>query len=278
MMMTTSLMVGRSKPGWGLCPALSFKDLHDPSWGGGRGESGPASAWADDPLLPPASEGGRQPPALRRRRPPTIRGRQTAAAWPGCSIPSSVRAAVAGRTGGSHNTSYAARAVLVFWDGHVLVLVARTGVRTCRCGLGRPPLAGAVLVGRWPLSSVLRWWQPENVSLPTTPSVPPALRASGSLALMAGSRPPRGDVPSSGSVRPGAIAAVVLPSETEVVATLLVQRSPASHPEFVVPQALRCGGCSYPRECNRSSVCNGTLSVGVCSLWLSGPEHLGILA
>jgi hypothetical protein len=59
-----------------------------------------------------------------------------------------------------HNTSYAARAVLVFWDGPVLVLVARTGVRTCRCALGRPPFAGAVLVGRWPLSSVLRWWSP----------------------------------------------------------------------------------------------------------------------
>jgi hypothetical protein len=84
--------------------------------------------------------------------------------------------------------------------------------------------------------------------------------------------------PSSSSVRPGAIAAAVLPSETEVVAVLWVQRSPASHPEFVVPQALRCGGCSYPREWNRSSVRNGTLSTGVCSLWLSGPEHLGILA
>jgi hypothetical protein len=47
-----------------------------------------------------------------------------------------------------HNTSYAARAVLVFWDGPVLVLVARMGVRTCRCALGRSPLAGAVLVGR----------------------------------------------------------------------------------------------------------------------------------
>jgi hypothetical protein len=30
----------------------------------------------------------------------------------------------------------------------LLILVARTGVRTCRCALGRPPLAGAVLVGR----------------------------------------------------------------------------------------------------------------------------------
>jgi hypothetical protein len=35
---TTSLMVGRSKPGCDLCPALSFKDLHHPCWGGGRAE------------------------------------------------------------------------------------------------------------------------------------------------------------------------------------------------------------------------------------------------
>jgi hypothetical protein len=113
-------------------------------------------------------------------------GRRTAAAGPGCSCPSSTRATVAGCTRGSHNTSYAVRVVLVFQDGPILVLVARGGVRTYRCALGRPPLAGAVLVGRWPLSSVLRWW------------------------------------------------------------------SPASHLEFVVPQALWCGGCSYPREWNRS--------------------------
>jgi hypothetical protein len=35
---TTSSMVGRSKPGCGLCPALSFKDLHHPCWGEGRAE------------------------------------------------------------------------------------------------------------------------------------------------------------------------------------------------------------------------------------------------
>jgi hypothetical protein len=40
--------------------------------------------------------------------------------------------------------------------------------------------------------------------------------------------------PSSGSVRPGAIAVAVLPSETEVVAALLVQRSPASHTDVEV--------------------------------------------
>jgi hypothetical protein len=35
---TTSSMVGRSKPGCDLSPALSFKDLHHPRWGGGRAE------------------------------------------------------------------------------------------------------------------------------------------------------------------------------------------------------------------------------------------------
>jgi hypothetical protein len=38
--MTNSLVVGRSKPGCGLPPALSFKDVHHPCWGGGRAESG----------------------------------------------------------------------------------------------------------------------------------------------------------------------------------------------------------------------------------------------
>jgi hypothetical protein len=41
--------------------------------------------------------------------------------------------------------------------------------------------------------------------------------------------------PSSSSVCLGAIAATILPSETEVAVALLVQRSPASHLGFVVP-------------------------------------------
>jgi hypothetical protein len=53
---------------------------------------------------------------------------------------------VAGRTGGSHNTSYATRAVFVFLDSLVLAPVARTGVRTCRCALGRSPFADAEVV------------------------------------------------------------------------------------------------------------------------------------
>jgi hypothetical protein len=38
--MTTSLVVGRSKPSCSLPPALSFKDVHHPCWGGGRAKSG----------------------------------------------------------------------------------------------------------------------------------------------------------------------------------------------------------------------------------------------
>jgi hypothetical protein len=39
-MMTTSFAVGESKPGCGLCPTLSFKDVHHPCCGGGRAEPG----------------------------------------------------------------------------------------------------------------------------------------------------------------------------------------------------------------------------------------------
>jgi hypothetical protein len=88
---------------------------------------------------------------------------------------------------------------------------------------------------------------------------------SGFLALMSGSRPLSGDANES------------LPVAASVLGPwLLLQRSLASRPELVAPQALRCGGCSYPRGQNRSSVCNGTLNAGVCSLWLSRPEHVCI--
>jgi hypothetical protein len=145
------------------------------------------------------------------------------------------------------------------------VASVRVGVRTCRCALGRPLFAGVVSVDRWTPPSVLWWQQPEKVSPLMRPSAPAALRASSSSALMAGSRPPvRGyeREPSIGGVRPGAIAAVA-----EVAGELPGARHPAG-PWY--------GGCSYPRERNRSPVCNGTLSTSVCSLWLSRPEHLGI--
>jgi hypothetical protein len=37
---TTSSMVGRSEPGYDLGPALNFKDLRHPCWGGEQGEPG----------------------------------------------------------------------------------------------------------------------------------------------------------------------------------------------------------------------------------------------
>jgi hypothetical protein len=39
-MVTSSLMVGESEPGCGLCPSLSLKDFRHPGQDGGRGESG----------------------------------------------------------------------------------------------------------------------------------------------------------------------------------------------------------------------------------------------
>jgi hypothetical protein len=145
---TTSSMVGRSKLGCGLCPALSFKDLHHPCWGGGRAEPelylphGSAGhlffqLLGVETILQFCGGGALQP----------RRGRRTVAAQLGCNIPSSV-----------------------------LVFVARTGARACRCALGRPALAGAVLVDRWTSPSVVRWWQLEKASPPSGPSAPPAGR------------------------------------------------------------------------------------------------------
>jgi hypothetical protein len=37
---TSSSMAGKSKPGCGLCPSLSFKDVYHPCWGGERGKPG----------------------------------------------------------------------------------------------------------------------------------------------------------------------------------------------------------------------------------------------
>jgi hypothetical protein len=105
-------------------------------------------------------------------------------------------------------------------------------------------------------------------------------RTSGSSALIACPRPSSGDVGEDLATAASALRSSLLlfsrPRRRSL--SLLLQWSAVSHLEFVVPQALRCGGCSYPQEWNRSSVCNGTLSVGVCSLWLSGPKHLGIWA
>jgi hypothetical protein len=87
----------------------------------------------------------------------------------------------------------------------------------------------------------------------------------------------RGRGPCRSSICPEVIAAVWPPGAEVVVAA--AGAGGGEPPGVLSPRRpSNVGGCSYPRGRNRSSVCNGTLSAGVCSSWLSGPEHLCILA
>jgi hypothetical protein len=160
-MMTTSLVVGRSKPGCGLCPALSFKDLHHPCCGGGQVEPGfylphgPAGRLflqhSGERALTGLAEGanfnnagtvGRKRRQLQRAWLAGSAGSIAASgatscrliwAWPfvhrtgGCC---------AVRTGGSSKTSHAARAAFVFLDCLVL-----TPARRLRTEVGACPSA-----------------------------------------------------------------------------------------------------------------------------------------
>jgi hypothetical protein len=80
------------------------------------------------------------------------------------------------------------------------------------------------------------------------------------------------------SVRPEVIAVAVWPPGAEVV--VAAAGAGGGEPLGVLSprRPSNVGGGLYLRGRNQSSVCNGTLSAGVCSLWLSGPEHLCILA
>jgi hypothetical protein len=86
----------------------------------------------------------------------------------------------------------------------------------------------------------------------------------------------RGRGPCCSSVCPEVIAATVWSPGAEVV--VAAAGAGVGEPPGVLPpcRPSNVGGCPYLRGQNRSSVCNGTLSADVCSLRLSGPEHLGI--
>jgi hypothetical protein len=86
----------------------------------------------------------------------------------------------------------------------------------------------------------------------------------------------RGRDPGRSSVCPEVIAAAVWPPGAEVIVAAAGVGGDEPHGILSSGRPSNVGGCSYLREWNRSSVCNGTLSAGVCSLRLSGPEHLGI--
>jgi hypothetical protein len=151
------------------------------------------------------------------------------------------------------------------------------GISWCR--MGRPPFVGMAPASRWPLSSVFWWWPPEEVVSADETVGATCGQTSRSLALMACPHPSCGDVGEGLFTAAFALRSSLLlfSRPRRRLSSLLLERwSPASHPEFVIPQALRCGGCSYSREWNQSPVCNGTLNKGVCSSWPLRPEDLGI--
>jgi hypothetical protein len=169
---TTSSMVGRSEPCCDLGPALSFKDLHHPGWGGGRAEP--------ELYLPRGFVGHLLPQHSRERALTGLAGgsdfdnaglvggerRQlqrvglagsagsgSAPGAPSCRE-SGCRAA---RIGGPPKTSRAARAVFVFWG---CLPLPRYGASA----LVREDPSGDLPVGRCLPSSALRWWRPEKSS------------------------------------------------------------------------------------------------------------------
>jgi hypothetical protein len=205
---TTSSMVGRSEPGCDLGPALSFKDLHHPGWGGGRAEP--------ELYLPRGFVGHLLPQHSRERALTGLAGgsdfdnaglvggerrqlqRVGLAGSPGSgSAPGAPSRRKSGcratRTGGPPKTSRAARAAFVFWGCPAFAPVRRLCAEV-GAPLVREDPSGDLPVGRWLPSSALRWWRLKKSSSPTGSPSPSALRASGSLALIACPRPSSGDV------------------------------------------------------------------------------------
>jgi hypothetical protein len=205
---TTSSMVGRSEPGCDLGPALSFKDLHHPGWGGGRAEP--------ELYLPRGFVGHLLPQHSRERALTGLAGgsdfdnaglvggerRQlqrvglagSAGSGSAPGAPSRRKSGCrAARTGGPPKTSRAARAAFVFWGCPAFAPVRRLCAEV-GAPLVREDPSGDLPVGRWLPSSALRWWRLKKSSSPTGSPPPSALRASGSLALIACPRPSSGDV------------------------------------------------------------------------------------
>jgi hypothetical protein len=173
------------------------------------------------------------------------------------------------RTGGQPETSRAARAEFMFWGCPAFALVRRLCAEVGASPVREDP-SGNLPVGRWLPSSTLRWrWLKKSLS--PTGSLPPCvLRASGSLALIACPHPSSGGVGEE-------LAAAASALRSSLLLFGHFGAGVSEPPGVLSPhRPSNVGGCSYLRGRNRSSVCNGTLSAGVCSLWLSGPEHVCI--
>jgi hypothetical protein len=144
-MMTVGLVVGRSKPGRGLCPALSSKDVHHPRCGGGQAEPGFHLPHGSASCLFLQHSGERALTGLAKgvnfdnAEPVGRKHRQLQRAWLAGSAGSGAASDAAScrlvrawlpihrtgdccavRTGGSSETSYAAWAAFMFLDCLVL--------------------------------------------------------------------------------------------------------------------------------------------------------------
>jgi hypothetical protein len=181
---TSSLMAGRNEPGCDLGPALSFKDVHHPCWGGGRAEPELflLRGFVGQPLPQHSRERALSGPAggsdfdnaglvdSGRRQLQRVGLAGSASGAPsrrkgGCR---------AARTGGPPKTLRAARAAFVFWG-----CPAFAPVRRLCAEIGAPLLredpSGDLPVGRRLLSSVRRWRRLEKSSSPVR-SPPPSAR------------------------------------------------------------------------------------------------------
>jgi hypothetical protein len=254
---TTSSMVGRSEPGCDLGPAHIFKDLHHPGWGGGRAEP--------ELYLPRGFVGHLLPQHSRERALTGLAGGSDFdnARLVGGERHQLQRVGLAGSAGsgsapGAPPTTRAVVAPRIPEDRPRRR--ALLGRRSCsgavlplpRYGasaLVREDPSGDLPVGRWLPSSAPRWWWPKKSLSPTGSPPPSALRASGSLALIACSRP------SSGDVGEGLVAAtsVLRPSlllfgqlERRLL-SLLPERASASHPlAFCCPTGPPTWGLFVP--------------------------------
>jgi hypothetical protein len=172
---------GEKQAGLRLPPQPQLQGCSSSSlWRGASQVGALPSAWAGDPLLPPAFEGEGCLPALQRRRTSAMRGRlatgcQLQRARPfgldGIGAASDAASCRSGQgvavrpphgrrlhrvrvrhihpffcpsttLGGSYKTSYAAVVAAAFLDGLVLTPVGQTGARTPSCVLRQPPPTG----------------------------------------------------------------------------------------------------------------------------------------
>jgi hypothetical protein len=103
-------------------------------------------------------------------------------------------------------------------------------------------------VGRWLPLSVLRWWRLNKSSSPTRSPPPSALRASGSLALIACPRPSSGDVGEGLVAAASALRSLLLlfgrPERRSL--SLLPERAEASHLGFYRPAGPPMWGLFVP--------------------------------